>query len=591
MAAHERVEGRLGMSSLGTAAAATKSLHKIIDDLYEQASRHVKRRIGGWRAEDRIRTLYKHIREIRKVKTIWQLDKSVDLTRFYYPARLVVDEKIRLVRSIADLPDGNIVIEGTGGLGKSIFLRYLTSRELYRGAVIPLFIELKRVPAGMRIIDYALEELSRYGISANRETLEFCVGRGSIAFLLDAFDEVKEADRAAHVDELEGLARKYPLTRIVVTARPGSPIAASTSFDCYSLAELSSDDIPNVVRKFVEADEANLVLESLDEAGSNIVDLLRTPLLVSLMVFRFRIDQSIPESIALFYEDIFDVMLRRHDRSKPGGGVDRTRTCGLGDATMRKVFNAFCYRTARKEAQVMTLQEAWDFASEAIAESDADAEPSAWIDDICSITCLLIEEAGEVRFLHKTVQEYHAATFVRGVSDARAARFYASMKSQWPDWYQTLVFLEEIDRQRFLVGFGLRELERAWGCKSGSQETTVFGIIESYPTHLVRRSNNEDGVAVLFIGLGRYWFRRATHFGGSYSNDVRPGHKCYRAMGELVGETTGIKLTLEMDLASIGQYVVDQFEKQVIGRYINQPLLDIAEEVAAYLAKNDEDMI
>lgn len=116
------------MSSFGTAAAATKALTKVVDDLYEHASKGVKRRIGGWRAEDRIRTLYKHIREIRKVKTIWQLDKPVDLTKFYYPARLVVGKQERPVTSIADLPDGNVVIEGTAGLGKSIF--FATSRRV-----------------------------------------------------------------------------------------------------------------------------------------------------------------------------------------------------------------------------------------------------------------------------------------------------------------------------------------------------------------------------------------------------------------------------------------------------------------------------
>lgn len=406
-----------------------------------------------------------------------------------------------------------------------------------------------------------MEELGRLGIRADKDTVEFCSERGSVAFLLDAFDEVREADRAAHVDELEGIARKFPTVRLVITARPGSTVAASAAFERYSLAELNADDIPNVIKRLVDGDEAKLILKSLGQAGSNIVDMLRTPLLVSLMVFRFRVDQSIPETIALFYEDVFDVMLRRHDRSKPGGGVDRLRTSGLGDATMRRVFDAFCFATARDEQQIMPLNTAWRYAAEAIRDSDADAEPSAWIDDICSITCLLIEEAGEIRFLHKTVQEYHAAAFVRGVSDSRAASFYERMSSQWRDWYQTLVFLEEIDRDRFLVGFGLPELERAHGYQPGQHVPDLATILECCDVS-IQRDSSKPSVELQFW-YQNYWIRRAEPSLAGRGRTLIEGDDGYIELERLAGHKVESSLT-EMELSAIQEYVIEWFTRLTV---------------------------
>ena len=119
---------------------------KAVSDLYDYINEQTGRKITQWNTEKKVASLYKKISKVRQVKTIWQVDKPVDLSEFYCDPHVVVDEERKIVRKIADIGlEGNILIEGTAGQGKSIFLRYLTSKELLYGEVIPLFIELRRI--------------------------------------------------------------------------------------------------------------------------------------------------------------------------------------------------------------------------------------------------------------------------------------------------------------------------------------------------------------------------------------------------------------------------------------------------------------
>ena len=51
---------------------------------------------------------------------------------------------------------------------------------------------------------------------------------------------------------------------------------------------------------------------------SPVAEVLTTPLLVALMVVRFRIEGTIPETEMAFFSDLFDLLVRRHDQWKSG---------------------------------------------------------------------------------------------------------------------------------------------------------------------------------------------------------------------------------------------------------------------------------
>ena len=69
------------------------ALRKPNDDLYGQPQGTVKIELNELRANQKLKLLHKAVTSIQKVKTMWKLDKAVNLLDFYYPSRVIVDDK------------------------------------------------------------------------------------------------------------------------------------------------------------------------------------------------------------------------------------------------------------------------------------------------------------------------------------------------------------------------------------------------------------------------------------------------------------------------------------------------------------------
>ena len=60
-----------------------------------------------------INNAYIKARNIEMVKTIWQIDRSVNLNEFYYPSKIRVESKKIPVESLASFPENSkVVIQG-----------------------------------------------------------------------------------------------------------------------------------------------------------------------------------------------------------------------------------------------------------------------------------------------------------------------------------------------------------------------------------------------------------------------------------------------------------------------------------------------
>src|SRR5262245_1542323 len=110
--------------------AGKKLIETVVSDLYNLAKSEAKIQLRRWKAAGHIDTIYSRIRQLSFVKTIWQLEKEVDLRTFYFPTRIQVGDSRVVVQRLADLGvDSSVVLEGTVGQGKSIFLRHLATAE------------------------------------------------------------------------------------------------------------------------------------------------------------------------------------------------------------------------------------------------------------------------------------------------------------------------------------------------------------------------------------------------------------------------------------------------------------------------------
>ncbi len=450
----------MDLIELASNPVVLKSLETLTKSIYELGKSGFNNQLKKWTVNQTQRKIASKYRARRMVKTIWQIDKEVDLVDFYCPSRLIVDDKRIVLNDLDDFPySGNLIVQGTVGQGKSILFRYLTSRELIRGRAIPLFLELRRITETQTLCGHAIAELMSLGFDADEKLLLFLAETGKVILFLDAFDEVKESHRGQLITEIEQLARRYDKLRILISSRPNSGIANSPEFRVFQLSSLQGNEYEDVVRRIAKPQAvASKIIEGVKRAGPAVRQVLDTPLIVALLVFRYNVDQSIPENTVAFYDDLFDLLLRRHDRSK--AGYVRPRVSGIGDAKLHDVFNATSFLTRKADQGSFSFSQLQAFVQQALELLGGKFDAAAVLRDIIDITCLLLEEGGECRFLHRSVQEFHAARFIATRPEEIAIRFYETMLQRRSPWYSELEFLEVIDRYRFLKYFSIPDSRR-----------------------------------------------------------------------------------------------------------------------------------
>ena len=240
----------MSTSAVIAASACKEGLKLVIKDVYEGLKKFSKEQAALWKSHKSVDSLYRKCKEVRFVKTIWQVEKAIDLTDFYCPSRVVINDQRAVINDLDDLPDTHgIIITGTVGQGKSIFFRYLTARELTKGRCIPIFYELRNLDKKTSLREEIIEELSTLGFSVDNNLLDHLLAEGLITLFLDAFDETPEERKPQLVKELERLRRKHPLVKVLISSRPNKQIDSSSHFNNYRLSHLEDKDFEEIVFK------------------------------------------------------------------------------------------------------------------------------------------------------------------------------------------------------------------------------------------------------------------------------------------------------------------------------------------------------
>ncbi len=496
-----------GVTTVAAAIAGKKAIERVVDDIYNSAKDEVRHRVKHWRNTKNIASLYMKLSAVRNVKTIWQIDREVDLTEFYYPSRVTVKKRSVEINDLSGFHyDGNLVVQGIVGQGKSIFLRYLCAQELLQGRRIPLFLELRRIQKNQTVLEHLYGICTTLGLDVDEKLFASLAERGKVVLFLDGFDELKEDMRGPIITELERMAASYDSLRIIVSSRPDSGVEHSATFRTFRLDPIRQDQITAVVDKLMgDTDGKDRLLRGLNKTGSEIKQLLTTPLMITLLVITYNGYQRIPDQLSAFYEDLFSILVSRHDQTKPG--FRRKRKCGLGDSDIRRVFDALCFFTKRTGELTLSNRKMLECTTRAIDECHIQCSADKFLDDIAGITCLILMEGGMFHFIHKSVQEYHTAEFIAEFAGDVSPKFYAKMlEGVWVEWSEELAFLEQIDRYRFSRHFLIPELRKTLNTlgiardDEGQREPQRGSRLVDCLTFLLRYSHSE-GEAFLEYSL------------------------------------------------------------------------------------------
>jgi len=88
-------------------------------------------------------------------------------------------------------------------------------------------------------------------------------------------------------------------------------------------------------------------------------------------------------------------------------------------------------------------------AEDAFKVTHVNCDSSAFIQDITKVSNLMIEEGYKYHFIHKSVQEFHAANYIKSRPEEAAIKFYSTMINAYYEWRQEINFLQQIDSYRY----------------------------------------------------------------------------------------------------------------------------------------------
>jgi hypothetical protein len=446
-----------------TTALALKSLPPILHIAANAAKGPVAKALQKWQTAANLRKAVRTLARVENVKTLWSPDKEISLHAFYHPSKIRQSDgrfvsqaengiRTKHINSIDDLPAGNLTIDGIVGQGKSIFLRFLASQCLrQQNPQIPIFIELRTLTQKVSLQQAIDNILRSIDVEPGQETFDYLAKENRIVLLLDAFDELQEELIVDTLSQIDLIATKHPELRIIVTSRPGNEIQKAPTFQTVKLQPLIPSEFSAFLQKLgLPQAKRSDILNAIRNNPSNIDNIIRTPLMLTLVVIVYESEREIPPTLSEFFERLFQVVFTRHDRLK--AGFNRKHYSGLSERRLQTLFEAFCFMTmqAGHGRSLTTEQFHQNFDAAVSYTSDCLCDADAFRKDITRVACLMLEEGLDLTtFLHKSIVEYYAAAFIAHSNDEAAALFYKHSREDYRTWSAVITFLRDIDPYRF----------------------------------------------------------------------------------------------------------------------------------------------
>ena len=365
----------------------------------------------------------------------------------------------------------NLLISGTGGVGKSMLMRYLFLNTANRGEYVPVLVELRRInsqPQGqLSILELIYSCMEGFNVQLPQEQFEYSLQLGKYLFLFDGLDEVKFSLTKETAEALQAFSSKYPQNPCIISSRPMKEISPLETFTIMESKPLSKEQAIALASKIrIEDEKAREFCHQLKE---NLFDLHKdfaeNPLLLTMMFLTFMRNSSIPDHLADFYKNAYDALYSVHD-SHDKGNYRRDFQCKtLDEDTFKRLFSHFCFQSYMKEIYEFSEAEILSRINKSIEKLKIDnIVPADYLTDLRNVVCMVIQDGNTYRFSHRSFQAYFAAYYTSyTLTDEQQKQLFASILSNLSYWnkrdYGAL--LAQIEPERFTANAledGLRNL-------------------------------------------------------------------------------------------------------------------------------------
>lgn len=231
----------------------------------------------------------------------------------------------------------NTVLLGDPGGGKSTLSKKLClescNRYLGGQTKLPIYIQLRtyiskaaeddRLSLKHYIVDFVSSSLLDSDEQDLASTLMYHLRIGAVFFVADGLDEVlTTSNRARVVHEINAFRKEFPLCQILVTSRyVGYETQPLDGFAHLGVDHLSNDAIEKIYRnvsstvlKRCDAEVDSRLHSFLIDARKKAMELIRSPLLLTLIVIIYDKKSEIPDNRANLYAFCADLLFDQWDK-------------------------------------------------------------------------------------------------------------------------------------------------------------------------------------------------------------------------------------------------------------------------------------
>lgn len=418
-----------------------------------------------------------------------------------------------------------VIIQGTGGIGKSTFLKHLFMDEVSKQGWIPVFIELKDlnlINGEYEITDFVFQRLYDLGSTIKKEYMEYALQSGCFLFLLDGYDEIATDKKDVFFRKLDSFCDRYSDNHFIISSRPYSEFVEFQRFSVLTLCSLSKAQALSLVQK-IEFDQEikQRFLTALDESlYERHTSFASNPLLLNIMLLTFDNYAEIPEKLHLFYANAFETLYSKHDATK--SGYRRELRCSLSYDSFKKVFAYFCFITYYQGKIELTHDDILTVLKK-VRSSTVSFNPADYIFDLVNSICVLYRDGVNYKFTHRSFQEYFTAIFLKELSDQNMQKMGIELVKK--DYFKAshdsvFSMLRDMSEQRFEQNILLPlVVEFESECEDTDKYDFYFEEISPIISYCHINSENKihlvlyrdfDGKAVEFIyTMARYHISRS----------------------------------------------------------------------------------
>lgn len=399
--------------------------------------------------------LQKSYEKYSKIKTILYRTEPKYIYDFFECPNLTIGQKKIDGNSVNTLLDISnfIIIQGTGGIGKSTFLKHLFIDTISKSDLIPVFIELKDLNSLEKeydIHDFIFNQLYILGSTINKDYLNYALNSGCFLFLLDGYDEIATDKKDIFFSKFDDFCDKYSENHFIISSRPYSEFIEFQRFSIFKLCDLNKNQAMSLIEKIqFDAEIKKRFLKALDKKlYIKHKSFASNPLLLNIMLLTFDNYAEIPEKLHLFYSNAFETLYSKHDATK--AGYKRELKSGLSYDLFKKVFSDFCFSTYYKNKFELSYDEMIDVLK--IIAKKIDFQPEKFIFDLINSICVIYKDGLNYKFTHRSFQEYFTAVFLKELSDENMKKIGTSLAKN--DWFKTcydnvFFMLRDMNEQRF----------------------------------------------------------------------------------------------------------------------------------------------